>query len=81
MNRLNRLLLNPEKLISNENLINLRGGAEIAGCAARLGEQCWDNLSMAGAIHMASCENPDGTNCDGNWCCDSCEGASWYPCQ
>jgi hypothetical protein len=83
MERLSKILINPEKVIRNEDLVNLRGGSELFGtCAASSGTgSCFDNLSRTEAIFMAGCE-PDGTNCNGgHWCCDSCEGASWYPCQ
>lgn len=81
MERLSKTLINPEKVIKSEDLVNYRGGDELGGtCAARMGSQCFDNLSRTEAIFMACCD-PDGTNCDGNWCCDSCGEASWYPCQ
>ena len=32
----------------------------------------------AGAIFFAGCaDQENGTNCTGNWCCDSCGSASW----
>lgn len=85
MNKLSRLLFTPGKIIKNEDLLNMRGGSEYIGggtCAASSGTgSCFDNLSRTEAIFMAGCD-PDGTNCNGgNWCCDSCESATWFPCE
>jgi len=82
MKKLGKLTINPDKIIRNEELVNLRGGYGGSGtCAAKHGTQCFDNLDRAAAIHMAVCQDKkNGTNCEGNWCCDSCGSATWYPC-
>ncbi len=83
MKKSGKLAINPDKIIKNEELVNLRGGYDgYATCAAISGG--WDNeihcnVSKAEAIFWAGCDS-DGTNCSGNWCCDSCQSATWYNC-
>ena len=45
-------------------------GTCLFGCATN---------SKTEAIFWAGCKDKtNGTNCSGNWCCDSCSSASWY---
>ena len=77
MKKLKKLLINPEKVIKNEELVNLRGGYGNGTCGAVSGSgSIYCDLSQTEAIWWAGCD-PDGTNCDGNWCCDSCS-TTWY---
>lgn len=83
MKKLGKLTINPEKVIKNEELINLRGGGydgyESGTCAAICqmpdgGHRC--NVSKSEAEKYASdCNEVGGT---GNWCCDSCSSSTWY---
>jgi len=85
MKKLGKLTINLEKVIKNEELVNLRGGNyhewETGTCAAKNGMFCSTGLSKQSAIEFAGCtDTVNGTNCDGNWCCDNCGSASWLPC-
>ena len=41
----------------------------------------WHLPSNAEWQELAVCQDKkNGTNCEGNWCCDSCGSATWYPC-
>ncbi len=78
MKKLGKLSINPEKLMKNEELINLRGGYS-GTCAAICempdgGHIC--NVSMSEAENYATqCGLIGGR---GKWCCDSCSSSSWY---
>lgn len=41
---------------------------------------CECGVSQGVAVHMAVCSGSNGTNCQGNWCCDSCGSASYGNC-
>ena len=85
MKKPGKLSINPEKVIKNDQLVNLRGGdyGSGTGAAASPSGSCFENISRAEAIFMATCEDPvNGTNCHGgHWCCDSCGSVPWLPCQ
>ncbi len=73
MKKLGKLTISPEKIMKNEELINLQGG--YGGTCAWI---CYEdggygdcNVPKAEAQHMAG-------GCGGNWCCDSCQEATWY---
>jgi len=38
---------------------------------------CQCGIPKNEAIDYAQCANPDGTDCPGNWCCESCGTATW----
>ncbi len=80
MKKLRKLSISPEKVIKNEELVNLKGGYNGGTCAAIHEGIILCNISKTDAIFHASCEYSDGTNCEGNWCCDSCSSATWYTC-
>ena len=83
MKKLGKLTISANKVIKNEELVNLRGGYDDGGgagsCAAVCempdgGYKC--NVSKYTAQQYAnSCAQAGGI---GRWCCDSCSGTSWY---
>lgn len=80
MKKLGKLSINPEKVLKNEELVNLRGGYGGYGTGA-----CAVNCEMpdGGVIRNLSKEHALDlyNSCAGyprNWCCDSCGSASWY---
>jgi len=79
MKKLGKLSINPERVIKNEELVNLRGGYESGTCAAICempdgGHEC--NISMSDAKNYATaCGELGGT---GRWCCDNCSTSTWY---
>lgn len=78
MKKLGKLSINPEKVINNEELVKLRGGYS-GTCAAIYNGEVWCGVSRTEAIFWAGCtDQENGTNCSGNWCCDSCASTSWY---
>lgn len=80
MKMLGKLLINPEKVMKNGELISLRGGYSGETCAAISGTgSILCNVSKSEALFGAGCDS-SGSNCNGNWCCDSCGSASWNNC-
>ena len=79
MKKLKKLIINPEKVIKNEELVNLRGGYGSGTCAAICempdgGHIC--NVSKSDAQwYSSACGDEGGI---GHWCCDSCGSSSWY---
>jgi hypothetical protein len=88
MKKPGKLSINPEKVIKNDELVNLRGGYQDpyeGTCAYHIvlggTEICQSGISRYWAIYGAQCEDREnGTNCVGNWCCDSCGQVGWLPC-
>lgn len=79
MKKLGKLSINVDKIIKNEELVNLRGGDYYSNrtCGAiSASGSIYCDLTKTEAIWWAGCD-PDGTNCDGNWCCDSCSSTSY----
>ena len=62
--------------LTDSELKNVRGGSDYYSgtCCAKLGDgDCMCGVSRNYAIQLAKCQNlAEGTNCDSNWCCDSC---------
>jgi len=80
MKKLGKLSIKPEKVIKNEELVNLRGGYGGSGtCAAwcAMPDGGWEcNISYDYAQQLVSdCQFAGGT---AHWCCDSCSSSSWY---
>jgi len=79
MKKLGKLTINPEKVIKNEELMNLKGGYNSGTCAAYCdmddgGFEC--NISRSTAESYAKeCTALGGV---GHWCCDSCSTSDWY---
>ncbi len=73
MKTLGKLIINPEKVIKNEELVNLRGGYGSGTCA-------WEGSSeYAGQCNVTRYEAEYWSNTyGGHWCCDSCGSATWY---
>jgi len=75
MKKLTKLEISPQKIMKNEELINLQGGYEGSGTCAWIcrdyGTYGMCNVTKAEAMHMS-------TGCNGNWCCENCHTASWY---
>jgi hypothetical protein len=78
MSNLVKLNINPKKLMNNENLLALKGGAEpgLGTCAFKdpdgyvfCGLTKWEALFMY---------DPYGPGSGANWCCDSCPTTSWW---
>ena len=73
MKKLGKLVISPEKVMKNEELINLQGG--YSGTCAWIcrdnGEYGDCNVQQVEAEFMAR-------GCGGNWCCESCHEATWY---
>lgn len=78
MKTLGKLKIAREKMLKNEELVNLRGG--YAGTCAVNCEMPDGGvvryISQATALDLFYwCA---GQGFPANWCCDSCESASWY---
>ncbi len=69
MKKLEKLNLKAGKILSQEELVNFRGGGSCAYIDAS-GESGYCDLSPIEAEFMA-----EG---GGHWCCDSCETSSWH---
>jgi len=82
MKKLGKLSISPEKVIKNEELINLRGGYDSGG---------YENSGSCGFMHpdgdvfcnltYAEAKNSwdaFGPGQGARWCCDSCSEAEWY---
>lgn len=79
MRKLSKLTINLNKVIKNEELVNLRGGYNwsSSSCGAKSSTgTVLCGLSKTEALFWAGC-NDSGTNCSGNWCCDSCSSSSY----
>ena len=65
MKRLNRLQINPERLIKNEDLIVLRGGyGGGAACSCRIGTNtCWSDMVDNCGREYGSCYQACGYYC------------------
>ena len=46
-------------------------------CANFGGNLCVCGVPKKYALNLAQCHDPEGKNCEHNWCCDSCGTASW----
>ena len=67
MKKLNKLIINPEKVIKNEDLVNLKGGYE--GLAA---VYCYDGMNYLGCVQTPYCPGGDPTFL--------CSNATWATC-
>jgi len=83
MKSFGKLSINPERVMKNEELLNLRGGvmAPAPGtCAAEC--QMPDGGVITGISKSAALEIYNDCKAYGyvaHWCCDSCGSASWIP--
>jgi hypothetical protein len=77
MKRLGKLTISPEKIMKNEELINLQGGYGYEpGTCAWQGGSGYSGICDVSRYTAEYWSNTYG----GNWCCDSCHEASWYNC-
>jgi hypothetical protein len=73
MKKLGKLTISPEKIMKNEELINLQGGYDGSTCA-------WEG----GSGYTGQCNQSKfavewwSQQFGGRWCCDSCAQATWY---
>jgi len=67
MKKLGKITINPEKVIKNEELINLRGGYGEGPCK----KYCWAGMELIEIIGVPYCHYPDSL-------CPS--GTTWTHC-
>ena len=66
--------------LTDDEMKATRGGygndvtyADVSGtCCVKYSSRCVCGFNKSTVISIAGCKNSDGTNCDNNWCCDSC---------
>ena len=72
---------NVSNFLLDKELKAILGGSAVSGtCCWRSGNGtvCDCGATKADAIHMANCKDREnGTECTGNWCCDSCSSTEW----
>jgi len=77
MKRINKLVISPEKIMKNDELINLIGGH---GGGYESGTCAWQGGS--GYSHMCGYSRYNveywSQTYGGHWCCDNCGTATWY---
>ncbi len=56
MKKLGKILINPEKVIKNEELLNLRGGYDIEGCPCYV--SCKVTGGSCGGFWTDNCDDP-----------------------
>ena len=68
-----------KNVLKPHQLRNVLGGCGGNSCGSKSSSgQVRCNISRTEAIFWAACQDiENGTNCDGNWCCDNCGTASY----
>ena len=78
MKDLNKLVINPGKILKSEELLSLRGGSGTCGfhCWHEQGYEYSDcGYSYSEVMDILNWYMMDGYEC--NWCCDSCSTTTY----